>query len=149
MNSTQPYFLSATNPLANEDQRRAEALAIELTQSAAGKRARDKAASMWRRAVGHEGATPEAWALFDRAMQEYAFNYCLKAVSCDGNYPRIVQNFRPAHDWFGMHVPGARMGGDNPDNSYRHAGIMHGARYVLEGKPIRHAPAHASFSFDY
>jgi hypothetical protein len=140
------YFLSANNPLANIDQKRAEQMAVRIAASPAGQRARERAAFMWRRAMGHDGATAEAWTLFEAAMDEYAFNYILKAVSCDANYPALVQNFRPPHRWFGMEVSGSRMGGDNPDNSYRHVGIAHGARYELEGKPVGRGPAHASFS---
>jgi hypothetical protein len=143
---TENYFLSAINPLANIDQRDAEAAARRIAESPLGQQALQKVSLMWRRAMGADGATEQAWSLFEGAIQEFAFNYILKAVGCDGNYPRIVQNFRPAHRWFGMDIPGSRIGGDNPDNSYRHIGITHGARYELDAQTRGRPPAHASFS---
>jgi hypothetical protein len=38
------------------------------------------------------------------------------------------------------------MGGDNPDNCYRLAGIAHGARYVVTGRAIGEAPRSVTFT---
>lgn len=74
------------------------------------------------------------------------FNYVLKAVNSDGNYPKVVQPFLPRHRWFNMDVPGSRQSGDNPDNIYRLVPISPGARYeVLGQRPARPA-AHTSFT---
>ena len=107
--------------------------------------ARQKAAFLWRLAYG-EHASAEALETFDAAMDEYAFNYLLKAIASDGNYPRFVRDFMPPHEWFGRKVPGARIGGDNPDNCYRVAGIAHGERYAVHGKVIGQPASSVTFT---
>jgi len=91
--------------------------------------ARSQAAFMWVTAMGT--VSGEAQALFEAAMDEYAFNYAIKAVNSDANHPRVVQNFMPRHTWFGREINGARLGGDNPDNGYRLIPVEHGAAYEL------------------
>lgn len=140
------YFLSAVNPLANTDQRDLEDIAMRVRDMPVVRDARKQAAFLWRVAYGHNGATPEAEALFESAMDEYAFNYILKAVNSDANHPRIVQDFMPPHTWFGRAVPGARMGGDNPDNAYRIIPIAHGARYELRGRIIGKRPSSVTYT---
>jgi hypothetical protein len=69
-----------------------------------------------------------------------------KAAASDAYNPGFVRNFLPTHRRGGHNVPGARMGGDNPDNCYRLAGIAHGERYVVRGQTNGLAPANVSFS---
>lgn len=140
------YFLSPNNPVATSDQRDIERIAMRVRDMPAVRAARQKAALLWRTAYGHQGASDEAYALFDAAMDEYAFNYILKAVNSDTNYPRIVQNFMPPHEWFGMKVSGARMGGDNPDNCYRLIPIAHGARYEVRGRRFARPPSSVTYT---
>jgi hypothetical protein len=129
------FLLSATNPIANRDQRQAEDIALRVFRLPAYQAARQKAGFLWRQGYG-EHASPEALETFESAIDEYAFNYLLKAVASDADHPRFVRDFMPAHTWFGCNVPGARMGGDNPDNCYRVAGVAHGKRYEVYGKVI-------------
>ena len=79
-------------------------------------------------------------------MDEYAFNYVIKAAASDAQHPRFVRNFMPPYRWFGREVPGARMGGDNPDNCYRLAGIEHGARYEVHGRIVGTRPRSLTFT---
>src|SRR3546814_10943252 len=70
----------------------------------------------------------------------------LKAAASDAQHPRFVRDFMPAYRWHGNDVPGARTGGDNPDNCYRLAGIEHGTHYRVPGR-IRDAnTANTSFT---
>jgi hypothetical protein len=140
------YFLSSVNPIATADQRDAERLAQLIAESSIGKQAVDRVSFLWCKAFGVDGARPEAWAMFDDAMIEYARNYILKAIASDPVQPRIIQNFSPPHRWFDLDIPGSRMGGDNPDNIYRMVGIQHGRRYILHGYQTGVSPAHVSFS---
>ena len=105
------FLLSATNPIANRDQREAEDTALRVMRLPVYRAAREKAGFLWRQGYG-EHASDEALETFESAMDEYAFNYLLKAVASDSDYPRLVRDFMPPHAWFRRNVPGARIGGD-------------------------------------
>jgi len=139
------FLLATTNPIANRDQMAAEEDALAVLKTQTYKDARTRTAFLWRLAYG-EDARAEALPMFEEAMDEYAFNYVLKAVASDENYPRLVRDFMPPHSWFGRSLPGARMGGDNPDNCYRVGGVAHGARYEVSGKVIGRPAANVSFT---
>jgi hypothetical protein len=88
----------------------------------------------------------QALETFDHAMDEWVMNYLLKATASDVNYPRFIRNFMPPHQWVGRSMPGARIGGDNPDNCYRFAAIAHGARYLVRGRAVGPLPASVTFT---
>jgi hypothetical protein len=133
------------NPVANRDQCDAEECALRLLQRPEVQAARQKAAFLWRLAYGEDWQL-EPTERFEQAMDEYAFNYVLKATASDAQHPRFVRNFMPPHQWFGRRVPGARMGGDNPDNCYRLAGIAHGSCYEVSGRAIGRAARSITFT---
>lgn len=133
------------NSIANPEQRQAEDRALRIMHLPAYQAARRQAGFLWRQGYGEHVST-EALETFESAMDEYAFNYLLKAVASDTEYPRFVRNFMPPHTWFGREVPGARMGGDNPDNCYRLAGIAHGSRYEVSGKVMGRSAASVTFT---
>lgn len=134
-----------TNPIANAGQFAAEAEVRAMWQEAATRAARDHCAQLWR--VGHgNDVPPEVEPLFDGAMDAWMSNYLFKAAARDPVRPRFVRNFMPGYSWNGAAVPDARMGGDNPDNCYRLAGIAHGGRYRVTGRIVDARPAHVSFT---
>lgn len=139
------YFLSAENAAMTVDQQQVERWALELRERAEVRAAAERSAHYWRAAMQPDWDSG-AQAMFDAAMEEYAFNYILKAAVSDAAYPRIVQAFLPAHDCFGQPVPGSRIGGDNPDNIYRFAGIEHGAEYRLHGAVEADSPTNVSYT---
>jgi hypothetical protein len=139
------YFLSARNPLATIDQREVEALAMRLWERPDIRQAHAVARLRWLAGTGVQ-APEQQRPLFDAALEEYSFNYLLKAANADPQYPRIVRNWLPAHRWLGHEVRGARMGGENPDNAYRTIPIEHGARYALHGRVNGRAPADVSYT---
>lgn len=132
------------NPIANPDQFAAEDEVRAMLSLPSVVKARAQSAMMWRIAHGQD-VPPEAEADFEGAMDEYVANYLFKAATCDPARPRFVRNFMAAYRWNGAAVPGARMGGDNPDNTYRLAAIAHGGRYRVTVRVAGSAPAHASF----
>jgi hypothetical protein len=133
------------NPIANPGQFAAEEAVAALWRMEPIKAARKTAARLFD--IGYGCSTPEAARpSFDEAMDEYVTNYLFKAAASDASHPRFVRNFMPAYDWEGRAVPGARMAGDNPDNCYRLAGVEHGGRYRVTGRPIGRAPANVSFT---
>lgn len=139
------YFLSSENASATTDQRQVEQWALAVRELPEVRAAAERSAHYWRAAMQPDWDTG-AQAMFDSAMEEYAFNYILKAAVSDAHHPRIAQIFLPPHDCFGQPVPGSRIGGDNPDNIYRFVGIEHGAAYRLHGKVEPDAPASVSYT---
>jgi hypothetical protein len=139
------HFRSATNPVATDDQLAAEAQAIRLWAREDVQAARRKVGFLFKLAYGADA--PAAMApRFEAAMDEFVFNYLLKACASDADHPRFVRCFMAAYQWFGRDVPGARMGGDNPDNCYRLAGISHQGRYRLHVVAAGVEPASTTFT---
>jgi hypothetical protein len=134
-----------SNPIANPGQFAAEQDVRAMWELPQTQAARAHVAQLWRVGYGTD-VPPGLDPLFDAAMDGWVSNYLFKAAAMDPVRPRFVRNFMPAHDWNGRHVPDARMGGDNPDNCYRLAGIAHGGRYRVSGRVLDGCPAHSSFT---
>ena len=134
-----------SNPIANPDQFAAEAEVRAMWDQPETMAARDHCAQLWR--VGHgQDVPPQVEPQFAAAMDGWVSNYLFKAAARCPVRPRFVRNFMPAYVWNGGAVPDARMGGDNPDNCYRIAGIAHGGRYRVTGQVLDAQPAHVSFT---
>lgn len=133
------------NPVATDEQFAAEDDVRAMWALPEVQAARVRSAALWALAFGVD--TPEVMrASFEQAMDEYATNYLIKGAASDGFNPRFVRDFMPRHVWRGSQVPGAQMGGDNPDNCYRLAGIAHGESYVIRGRAVGVAPPNVSFT---
>ena len=148
-NLTKPRKLGGsstmTNPIANSDQFAAETAVVAMWQTDRVNQARAHAAQLFKLAYGCD-SPQEALDSFDEAIDEYVTNYLFKAAASDVAYPRFVRNFMPAYAWGGRQIPGARMGGDNPDNCYRLAGIAPGGSYRVTGRAIGKPPASTTFT---
>lgn len=137
------YPRATHNPLATNEQRDGEALAMRAFASSAVIQARELVAMRWKTLAGRE-APEEAWGpRFDELIEEFAFNYCLKAVAGDANYPIVLgMHYCPPHEWFGTNVPGSRgSGGDGPDQHYVLVPVTYGAHYEIEGQRFDPVPA--------
>jgi hypothetical protein len=130
------FFLSGVNPIANSDQRELEALAIRIFELPSVKAAKVQMGGRWKTLMGEISA--EALSRFDELVEEFAFNYVLKAVNSDSNYPRILGHlYGPPHEWFGMKVPGSRgSGGDGPDQNYTIIPVDGRSRFELQGQRL-------------
>lgn len=128
-----------------DTQRRIEQDVIAMQQMECVQRARNMAANHFCLAHGKD-IPEEAKGGFEQAIDEWACNYLFKAAASDAANPRFAINFLPPHDTFGFSTPGARMGGDNPDNLYRVAGIEHGGSYRVTGRRQGTGPANVSFT---
>lgn len=137
------YFLSATNPVANVDQRHVEDLAREIVARPEMRAGAEKAGYLWKAVVQYT-AGPQM-SRFDGMLAECAMNYALKGA-LDPEHPRIVRLLQPPGRWFGRDMPGSRWGGDNPNNAYRLAPIAHGARYELRGRPMPGGVANVTYT---
>lgn len=130
---TGDYFLSATNPVANVDQRDLELLAMRLFERPDVRVARARAEIMWRR-VADRLMPADQMALFDRHVSDYCFKCTLVAANTDANHPRVLRVYSEGARWLGHDVPGAKWGGDNPNNAYRIIPVAAGGRYEVTGQ---------------
>ncbi|SFF96304.1 hypothetical protein SAMN05518801_104194 [Novosphingobium sp. CF614] len=133
------------NPADNAGQLAAEADVIALLQDDRVKAAREHVGRLWRNAWA-DAIPDEVVPGIESMLDEYLANWLFKAAASDSQHPRFVRNFMPPHSWHGHDVPGTRTGGDNPDNIYRLAGVAHGTRYRVTGRPVGREPANVSFT---
>jgi hypothetical protein len=145
MSASEAFFLSPDNPVANTDQRYVEDLALRVFDRPEVREARKRALGLWLAVTDHD-APQEARDLAQQAIEEYCFNYTLKACNSDAGHPRVVRLFTQAHEWMGRKLPGARLGGDNPDNCYRLIPIEHGARYEVQGRQYPRPAANVTWT---
>ena len=141
---TDDYFLSSRNPIATTDQLAVQRTALRLLARDDVKDSIRQARFLW--ATVSETASEQAKALLDDFIQEYGLNYVQKACNSDPEYPRVFQNWMIAHEWFGISMPSARIGGDNPDNGYRLIPVEHGGHYRIEGKRLERGPADVTWT---
>ncbi|MEZ5708310.1 MAG: hypothetical protein R3E02_02850 [Blastomonas sp.] len=135
----------AINPLANGGQFAGEADVRAMLGDARIAAARSQIEALFARGYG-DRIPLESRPLLGAFCEEYLNNWLFKAAASDAQHPRFVRDFMPAYSWHGHDVPGARTGGDNPDNCYRLAGIEHGTRYRVTGKVLEGRPANTSFT---
>ena len=133
------------NPVDNAGQVAAEDDVIALWLDERILAAREHAERLWRNAWA-DRIPDESAAGIGSAVDEYMTNWLFKATASDSQHPRFVRNFMPPHRWHGHDVPGARTGGDNPDNTYRLAGIAYGTRYRVTGRALGREPANTTFT---
>ena len=133
------------SPLANADQFAAEKDVTAMWDHPDIARARAAVGELFELAYARDTLAADRPG-FAGAMDEYITNYLFKAAASDGGNPRFVRDFMPAYAWDGRAVPGARMGGDNPDNCYRLAAIAPGGRYRVVARPCGAEPANTSFT---
>ena len=138
------FFLSETNPCANVDQRDIEDVAMRLIRRPEVERARAHASLLWR-SVAEYAAGPQM-SRFEEMMDDYTFNYALKAANGDPTRPRVLRSYVPAANWFGRDVPGSRWGGDNPDNAYRLIPIAAEGRYEVHGRRMPGGIANVTYA---
>ena len=131
------HFLSARNPTATIDQRELESMAMRVLQMPEVQKSKQQAALRWKTIVGRDG-TPEAWGRFDELIEDWAFNYALRAVNSDPNFPKVLGHFFSApHEWFGLQVPGSNgSGGVGPDQHYSLMPVDGYASYELSGRQV-------------
>ena len=134
-----------TNPIANARQFAAERDVVAIRDDPRLQAARRTVEMLFARGYGDRIPRSDR-PLLPAFCDEYATNWVFKAAASDAQHPRLVRNFMPAHTWHGHDVPGARTGGDNPDNCYRLAGIAHGTRYRVTGRLPDRRPANVSFT---
>lgn len=140
--------LPAINPLATNDQKALDALALKLHTEQALLFAPIKAeASAACVAARLRLPSAEAQSRLAQAMDELQFASIQKVVNGDVYHPKVYWVNAPPRSWFGgITVPGSRYSYDNPDNIYRLIPIDGASRYVLRGQRFGSGPADVTFS---
>jgi hypothetical protein len=134
-----------TNPIANPGQFAAEADVRAMLANPRIAATLAQIEALFGRGYGDRIAA-ESRPLLGAFCAEYLNNWLFKAAASDAEHPRFVRDFMPAYVWHGQEVPGARTGGDNPDNCYRLAGIEHGTSYRVTGRILDRKAANISFT---
>ncbi len=129
---------------AYSDQTEITARALKAYNSEIVSNGRVAVAARWK-AVLRDEPPAEAWPSFESMMDDYMFNYAMKAANSDANYPRVAEVYTPPHTWQGMSVPGSRWGGNNPDNIYRIIPIDEKGRFRLDGHVGTNPPSNVSY----
>ena len=121
------------NPIANPCQFAAERDVLAMREDPRVAATAAQIAMLFER--GYADRLPAAARpLLPAFADEFLNNWLFKAAASDTQHPRLVRDFMPAHSWDDHAVPGARTGGDNPDNCYRLTGIEHAIRYRVTGR---------------
>jgi hypothetical protein len=123
----------ANNPLATEDQRNLDLLAIKIYNNFSFEELRQKAIEVYTKAY-RAPLTQEAEDSIKSSVDELVFSSIQKAVNADPYYPKVYWVDAGPRTWFGMNVPGGRYSYDNPDTIYRTIPINSNLHYVIHGK---------------
>ena len=148
--------MATFNPLATDDQREIEALALELFETAPVRDAITRQRGVMQAsltvssaaagAVTSVAASAAGRATLEQNLHEWAFSACFKVAAMQPARPRVACTINLPHRWFGHAVPGTRHGVDNPDNIYRVIAVAPGARYAIHGQVLGRPGADVSFT---
>ncbi len=139
------YFLSATNPVANVDQRDLEQLTMRLLQRDDVKAACRMAHEMWVRVCDKTIAAEQNPARMNESIGSYCVKATMVAALSDPNHPRIMRVYTQDAQWFGHHMPCSKWGGDNPNNAYRLMAVSNDGQYELQGRRAAKPSTYVTF----
>lgn len=139
-----PALWAAPLPiLATDSQRRGEVLALRVLASAPVRREMERLEEVYRRDA--QGSTPTGRATIRRAVDSVATAAVYYAVIDDADRPVLMWIANAPHRWFGMELPRAGFGIENPDNVYREMTVDGAARYEIRGRVQPPRPAEVHF----
>ncbi len=122
-----------TSPLATNDQRDIEKLALRLIEHPHVRAAREvERAAMLADpiAAGHDARLG-----LDRALDQWVLALAMRVANADAYRPRVAWNvYNPPRRWFGHTYPGAAVAIDNPDNSNREIAVDGACSYRIDGQ---------------
>jgi hypothetical protein len=137
-----PACAAPANPLANPDQLELEARALRLRASQPVQA--QTAFITSRFGAQPYAATPEGRATLAGAVAEIVFSGAVGAVDRDPARPKVEWLWTPAHDWFGMHVPTAKVLMPNVDNVFRLIPVDGTSHYRITATPTGPLPTQVS-----
>lgn len=130
--------LGLANPLANSAQKALEERALQLLASEPVEHELQFAISSFR--ADPYAATPEGRATLVPSATEIAFSGAVGAVNQDPRHPEVEWLWTPGHDWFGLHVPTAKVLMPNVDNVFRLIPVDSTSHYRITAVPTGPLP---------
>ncbi|GLR68097.1 hypothetical protein GCM10010909_27780 [Acidocella aquatica] len=126
-NSTPP------SPLATDDQRKAEKLALRLIEDPRIRAAREEARATLR--ADKVAALPDGYLGLDRALDQWILALTMRCINADPWRPKVLWNvYNAPRYWFGHVYAGAAVAIDNPDNSNREISVDGDSAYIIHGR---------------
>jgi hypothetical protein len=137
MDSRQYLEAGANSPLATEDQKAVERIALKLLNEPAVQAMIADTAAELKGLIPHG---PLSAAIFDREFEQVRFLALEAAINIDPNHPRLHAVSLFAHQTDGIDIPGTKSLHPSPDFVYRLAPVDDSARFVLHGRKPPHGP---------
>jgi hypothetical protein len=130
--------------LATPGQLEREALALEILKTPVVAHATDALEQLY--LADARGRTPSGAATARRAAESTAAAAVYTVVNDDPARPVVFWAVNAPHRWFGMALPRAGYGIENPDNVYRGFHVDGASRYEIRGRFLAPGPAELHFT---
>jgi hypothetical protein len=137
MDKRQYVEAGANSPLATEDQKAVERMALKLLKVPTVLAMIADTARQMKALVPHG---PLSAAIFDYEFEQMRFVGLEAAINIDPNYPRIHAVSLYPHQTDGFDIPGTKGLHPSPDYIYRLAPVDDSARFVLHGRKPPQGP---------
>lgn len=139
------YFLSATNPVANVDQRHIEQTTLRLLQRADIQATCRITRDMWTRACDKTIGAQQVPGRLNEAIDSFCAKSVMAAALSDPDHPRIARVYNQGGKWFGHEMCSTKWGGDNPNNAYRLVAVSPDGQYQLNGRRAARPSSYVTF----
>jgi hypothetical protein len=133
----------ANSPLATEDQKAVERIALQLLEEPEVQAMIADTARQVKEAVPHG---PLSAAIFDYEFEMMRWVALLASINIDPNYPRIHAVSLYPHKTDGIDICGTKALHPSPDYIYRLAPVDDSARFIVHGKKPPSGPLAFEFS---
>ncbi len=143
LDPTRAAFAAEGAVLATAGQLEREARALEVLKAPAVQRATAELERTY--LADARGKTPSGAATARRAAESTAAAAAYAVVNDDPDRPVVFWGVNAPHQWFGMALPRAGYGIENPDNAYRHFHVDGASRYEIRGRFNSPGPAELHF----
>jgi hypothetical protein len=137
MNKQQYAEAGANSPMATEDQKSVERIALELLKEPAVQALVADLAREVKAAIPHG---PLSAAIFDYEFEQMRWIGLMAAINIDANYPRIHAVSLYPHQTDGVDICSSKGLHPSPDYIYRLAPVDDSARFVVHGKKPANGP---------
>jgi hypothetical protein len=132
------------HPLATNDQRELEALALRIAAAPSVRAAREKARALL--LSNPTANTRDGAAGLDRALDQWVMGGVVAVANSDPSRPRALWAIdNTPREWFGHVFPGAAVAIDNPDNVNRTTPLDGAWEYEIRGRFGKKPTAQTSF----
>jgi hypothetical protein len=129
---------AVANPLANSDQQSLEALALRLRASKPVEQQVEFAKQFF--GTDPWASTPEGKATLPASIAELVFSGAVGVANEDPGRPKVGWLWSPAHSWYGLTVPTAKVIMPNIDNVFRLIPVDGQSHYRITAKPTGPIP---------